>query len=154
MQRRLVVGISIAYFFAFFGIGLVIASLGPIMLALSIQTHAAVDDLAFLFTSRAVGYLLGSVVSGALVDKVPGHRLMFAGLAANAVATAVFPLTSSLPLLAVWSSVQGVAMGFLDTGILALAPTLHFAHHAHQQRPTCCCFGYTAAKAALGCRRW
>jgi FHS family Na+ dependent glucose MFS transporter 1 len=121
----LVVGISIAYFVAFFGVGLVIASLGPIMIALSVQTSAAVDDLAFLFTSRAVGYLLGSVVSGALVDKLPGHRLMCAGLAANSVATGVFPFTGSIPLLAALSSVQGLAMGVLDTGIMALLPLLY-----------------------------
>jgi FHS family Na+ dependent glucose MFS transporter 1 len=116
MQRRLVVAISIAYFAAFLGVGIVIASLGPIMLALSAQTGAEVDELAFLFTSRAVGYLLGSIVGGALVDKIPGHRVMFAGLIANSVATAMFPLLKSIPLLALLSSVQGLTMGFLDTG--------------------------------------
>ena len=106
MRRPLVVGISVAYFIAFFGVGLVIASLGPIMLALSLQTGAEVDDLSFLFTSRAVGYLSGSVIGGVLVDKVPGHRLMFAGLMANCVATGLFPLLKSIPLLAALSSVQ------------------------------------------------
>lgn len=154
MQRRLVVGISIAYFIAFFGVGLVIASLGPIMIALSVQTSAAVDDLAFLFTSRAVGYLLGSVVSGALVDKLPGHRLMCAGLAANSVATGAFPLTSSIPLLAALSSVQGLAMGVLDTGIMALAAASPFAHDTDHQRPTCSCSGCTAVTAAPGCKQW
>ena len=116
MHRRLVVGISIAYFIAFLGVGLVIASLGPIMLALSVQTGAEVDNLAFLFTSRAVGYLLGSVVGGVLVDKVPGHRMMFAGLLVNSVATGIFPFMNSIPILAVLSSAQGLTMGFLDTG--------------------------------------
>ena len=137
MQRRLVVTISIAYFAAFLGVGIVIASLGPVMLALSAQTGAEVDDLAFLFTSRAVGYLLGSIVGGALVDKIPGHRLMFAGLIANSVATAMFPLLKSIPLLALLSSVQGLTMGFLDTGmplpavVIALLPTLTL--HSHQR---------------------
>ena len=131
MQRRLVVTISIAYFAAFLGVGIVIASLGPVMLALSAQTGAEVDDLAFLFTSRAVGYLLGSIVGGALVDKVPGHRLMFAGLIANSVATAMFPLLNSIPLLALLSSVQGLTMGFLDTGIASARGCHRAAAHAH-----------------------
>jgi MFS family permease len=63
-----------------------------------------------------VGYLLGSVVGGVLVDKVPGHRLLFAGLLANSVATGALPSLSSIPLLAAATSAQGLAMGFLDTG--------------------------------------
>jgi FHS family Na+ dependent glucose MFS transporter 1 len=116
MHRHLVISISVAYFIAFFAVGIVLASLGPVMLALSVQTGAEVDDLAFLFTSRAVGYLFGSVISGVLVDKVPGHRLMSAGLLANSVATGLFPLMKSIPPLAALSSVQGLTMGFLDTG--------------------------------------
>jgi sugar phosphate permease len=153
MQRRLVVSISIAYFVAFFGVGVVIASLGPIMLALSIQTGAEVDNLAFLFTSRAVGYLLGSVVGGALVDRIPGHRLLFSGLIANSVATGLFPFLRSIPLLAVLSSVQGLTMGFLDTGIAVAAIAHPAADTYNWQQPTSFCCGCTEIRALLGCKR-
>ena len=152
MRRPLVIGISVAYFIAFFGVGLVIASLGPIMLALSLQTGAEVDDLAFLFTSRAVGYLCGSVIGGVLVDKVPGHRLLFVGLMANSVATGLFPLLKSIPLLAVLSSVQGLTMRFLDTGVAAAAFAVVAAAYYSQQRTSFCC-GCTGTRVALGCRR-
>jgi hypothetical protein len=134
----------------------VLASLGPVMLALSVQTGAELDDLAFLFTSRAVGYLLGSIISGYLVDKVPGHRLMFAGLLANSVATGLFPLMKSIPPLAGLSSVQGLTMGFLDTGIevaaVATANCDNNTADCFQQRTSYCC-GCMEIRVALGCKQ-
>jgi len=54
------------------------------------MTGSSMSQIAVLFTARALGNMSGAVVSGMLVDRFPGHRvlivmalLMAAGLAAT-----------------------------------------------------------------------
>eukprot|EP00965_Chrysotila_dentata_P130376 4310880-Pleurochrysis_carterae.AAC.2 len=62
--------ISTGYFLSFFGIGCVLAGLGPIISALSAQLDMPTAELGFLFTARALGYLAGSAFGGVLVDRL------------------------------------------------------------------------------------
>jgi FHS family Na+ dependent glucose MFS transporter 1 len=110
--------VSYLYCAAFAGLGLVIASLGPILLALQVQVGAqGVDTFAYVFTIRSVGYLVGACVGGYGLDQAPekGHLLMATGLLCTAVALVAIPLASSVRQLGGLVSVQGFAMGILDT---------------------------------------
>ena len=42
--------------------GLVLASLGPVMLALTAQTSSSLEQLSVIFSARAVGHVAGCVV--------------------------------------------------------------------------------------------
>lgn len=53
---------------SFFCLGCSIALLGPTLLALARQTGGSLAQLSFVFAARSMGYLLGSVFSGALCD--------------------------------------------------------------------------------------
>ena len=65
-----------AYFAAFFVLGATMASLGPTLPYIASNTGTTLASLGLLFTLRSGGYLLGSLVSGRLYDRFPGHRLL------------------------------------------------------------------------------
>ena len=52
-----------AIYWSFTSLGLLIASLGPSLLGLERQTGATAENLAFVFTLRSVGYVVGSAGS-------------------------------------------------------------------------------------------
>jgi FHS family Na+ dependent glucose MFS transporter 1 len=55
-------------------------------------------------------------VGGPLFDKYPGNLLLAGALSACAVGTFLVPLVTSIWLEGAFVILQGVAMGFLDTG--------------------------------------
>ena len=81
---------------SFLALGLVLASLGPIMLALPKQTGSDTHGVSVVFTARSIGYLLGSTIGGVLLDKWPkrGNLLMSASLFLSAVGTLFIPKIS------------------------------------------------------------
>ena len=80
-----------AYFAAFFVLGATMASLGPTLPYLAANTGAAAASLGLLFTLRSGGYLLGSLVSGRLYDRLPGNRLLGAAIFIGALNLAFIP---------------------------------------------------------------
>jgi FHS family Na+ dependent glucose MFS transporter 1 len=110
--------VSYLYCAAFAGLGLVIASLGPTLLALEVQVGAqGVETFASVFTIRSVGYLVGACVGGYGLDKAPekGHLLMATGMLCTAAAIVAIPHTISVFQLGGLVCVQGFSMGILDT---------------------------------------
>ena len=116
-----------ALLFAFFNLGLLIASLGASLLALERQTGSTSDALTVTFTVRSVGYLTGSALGGALVDKFPsrGHASVAVALGTTSFATLAVPFASSVPLLCLLTATQGVAMGILDSMCNVLCIYMH-----------------------------
>lgn len=74
--------------------------------------------MALIFSARSVGYLLGALIGGFLFDILDKQLLLTATLFVAAVATLIIPWSVTLMVLAVMFSLQGVAMGVLDTGNL------------------------------------
>ena len=64
------------YYAAFIALGLFGASMGPTLPYLAQHTGTRLSEISFLFTARAMGYLLGSLISGRLYDRLPGHRVI------------------------------------------------------------------------------
>eukprot|EP01129_Flabellula_baltica_P007784 TRINITY_DN3042_c0_g1_i1.p1 TRINITY_DN3042_c0_g1~~TRINITY_DN3042_c0_g1_i1.p1 ORF type:complete len:162 (+),score=25.60 TRINITY_DN3042_c0_g1_i1:99-584(+) len=106
----------IFYCLAFFSLGLVLASLGPAFPFLTNATNTTVGELSGVFTSRAIGYLIGSVVSGPLYDKFNGNVITGIALFFTGVSVFFVPFVESGILLGFITSFQGLAMGSLDTG--------------------------------------
>ncbi|XP_071122507.1 sodium-dependent glucose transporter 1A-like [Mytilus edulis] len=101
---------------AFFTLGLCIAIPGPTLLDLGDKINTDTTHMALIFSARSVGYLLGALIGGFLFDILDKQLLLTATLFVAAVATLIIPWSVTLMVLAVMFSLQGVAMGVLDTG--------------------------------------
>jgi FHS family Na+ dependent glucose MFS transporter 1 len=95
------VRLTAAYGLSFMLLGLNIASVGPILLDLLASTGASIDSSGLLFTARSVGYFLGSLLSGPLVDRFPthGNRLIACAMLLAGVFTALIPFFKTLSLV-------------------------------------------------------
>lgn len=109
--------IALVYCLGLLVLGLCIASLGPAMVSLAAQIDVPLDHVGFVSTFRSIAYLLGSF-GGPLFDKpnIPGHWLLGGCMLLCSLGTFFVPFANTFTLLALFSSAQGAAMGFLDTG--------------------------------------
>ena len=127
-ERTLELTQTAAYYGGYVVIGIFAASLGPTLPALADQTNSPLSGISFLFTTRSLGYLLGSVVLGRLYDRVPAHRLMAGMLVLIAALMVATPVTTSLVLLALVQLLWGAAISTLDVGVNTLLLWVHRGH--------------------------
>jgi FHS family Na+ dependent glucose MFS transporter 1 len=120
-----------AYCATFISLGLVSSSLGPTLLGLAENTQTQVREISFLFTARSFGYMLGSLLSGRLYDRIPGHAMMAGALIAMMLMMALTPLLSLLWLLVLVLLLLGMAEGGVDVG----GNTLLIWIHRHKVGP-------------------
>ena len=98
---------SLTYCFAFLGIGLALSSLGPALLAIAKRTESTLDQCAWVFTGRAVGYLVGAIVGGLLVDRSTRPNMLLGGAMLLAGgATIAAPFATMLPVLGLMIATQ------------------------------------------------
>lgn len=124
-ERSRKLGQTYSYYFAFIAIGLTTASLGPTLPGLSDQTRSQLRDISFLFTARALGYMIGSFVGGRLYDRLPGHRTMAAAILLTSGLLALVP---NVPMLLVLTAVLlgiGLMEGVIDVGGNTLIVWVH-----------------------------
>jgi len=117
--------ITLAYYAAFVGLGLVVASLGPTLPGLAENTNTGLSQISYLFTARNFGYMLGSILAGQLYDRVQGHPVMGGALAAIVLFMALVPLVSWFWLLVGLLLLLGTAQGTLDVGGNTLLVWVH-----------------------------
>ena len=107
---------------------MVLASLGPVLPALSERSGASLQSSGFLFVGRSCGYMVGSLVGGAIFDTIRHtHLPLFAGNLLCSLGCAILPSLRSLPAVAAAIFTQGCCMGLLDTGGNVLLIWLHGA---------------------------
>lgn len=116
---------TVGYYLSFVALGLVSASLGPTLQGLARNTGSRLSQISILFAARSSGYLSGSLIAGRLYDRMPGHPVMVAGLAAMGGMMGLAPLLPQLWLLAAAIFVLGMAEGTLDVGGNALLVWVH-----------------------------
>jgi FHS family Na+ dependent glucose MFS transporter 1 len=119
------------YYAAFIGLGIAVSVTGPTLPGLARNTHSQLDALGFLFTARAVGYILGSLLPGRLYDRLPGHLVAAAALLIMASLLALIPVCPLLVLLVVAIFLLGAADSVLDVG----ANTLLVRQHGDKSGP-------------------
>ena len=105
-----------AYFAAFFVLGATMASLGPTLPYIASNTGAALASLGLLFTLRSGGYLLGSLLSGRLYDRLTGHRLLGIAIFTGALSIGIIPEISSFAIIIVLNLLIGLSEATLDVG--------------------------------------
>lgn len=118
---------TIGYYVAFIGLGLISASLGPTLPGLAEQTGANLGAISFLFTTRATGYMIGSLLGGRFYDLFQGHPVMVGALALMGLGMFFVPLSPLLSLLAALLFVVGLGEGGLDVGGNTLIVWVHRA---------------------------
>jgi FHS family Na+ dependent glucose MFS transporter 1 len=113
------------YYAAFLILGLSTAALGPTLPALAEQTRSTLGQVSILFSARALGYLLGSLLGGRLFDRLPGQRVMGFVLLGMAVGLACVPAIPLLWALAALLLALGTSEGALDVGANTLIVWVH-----------------------------
>ena len=107
---------TVMYYAAFVALGLASASLGPTLGGLAQHTRTRLSEISFLFTARALGYLVGSLAGGRLYDRVPGHIVIACTLVVIAAMLALAPIMPFLWLLTVVLFFLGMGEGAVDVG--------------------------------------
>jgi FHS family Na+ dependent glucose MFS transporter 1 len=114
-----------AYCLSLLGLGLMDASFGPTLPWLAQRTSTEVGAAGVLFTVRSCGYVAGSLVTGRLYDRIPGHRVMGMALCGLATSLALVPSAPTLLILAAVLFASGAAAGALDVGANTLLAWIH-----------------------------
>lgn len=114
-----------AFYLAFIALGLVIASLGPTLPGLAANTHSSLSAISVLFTTQALGTLIGNFLSGRLYDRAPAYPFLATTVVVIALLLALTPLVTSLALLATLMFVIGLGAGAIDVGGNTLLVWIH-----------------------------
>lgn len=124
MEKQKVLATA-SYFASFVAMGISMSSLGPTLQGLAENTGSSLASIGILFTARALGSLIGSVWTGRVYDRMPGHGIMAVMIAAMAGLTA---LTAHIPLLWLLTAIlfiTGAVQGILNIGGNTLLVWLH-----------------------------
>jgi FHS family Na+ dependent glucose MFS transporter 1 len=116
---------TLGYYAAFIALGLIGSLLGPTLTNLAQHTNVRLDQISILFSGRALGYLLGSLLGGQLYDRRPGNPLMAGFLGLIFLTVLLSPLIPVLWLLAAAMLLMGLGEGGLDVGGNTMLMWLH-----------------------------
>ena len=93
------------------------AILGPTLLELKCHTTTKLEHMSYVFTSRAVGYLMGSIIGGWFYDKYGnGHVMLALSCVWGTLMMMALPYVTSLLGLVIVTVLLGVGLGSLNTG--------------------------------------
>lgn len=124
-QGKWRIGTTASYYLMFIVYGMTFAVLGPTLPGLAEQTQADLKAISYLFVARSAGSLFGSLISGVLYDRKPGHGVMVAFLVLMALTLVLSPVVSLLWLLVAVTFMLGLAQGGLNVGGNALLVWVH-----------------------------
>ncbi|CAL1530089.1 unnamed protein product, partial [Lymnaea stagnalis] len=102
-----------------FSLGVTIGQMGPTFLDLQIITNTNVEEASAFFTGTSIGYLTGSIISGAIYNKVNKPLLEFTTLLLLGVFTTATPHCSNYPLMIILRTAVGTCCGCVDTSNIA-----------------------------------
>ena len=80
------------------------------------HTCTKLEHMSYVFTSRSIGYLMGSMIGGWLFDKYNGHLVLSLSCVWGTLMMLVLPYVKSLLGLIIVSALLGIGLGSLDTG--------------------------------------
>ncbi|XP_033113320.1 sodium-dependent glucose transporter 1A-like isoform X2 [Anneissia japonica] len=107
---------TVALFGGFFSLGLIIGVVGPTLPDLLHQVNANYDRLSYIFLSRGFGYMIGSIISGAVLERFNAFGLLGTFLVTCSMGMMCVPATKKLSTIMFAFILTGTAMGGLDTG--------------------------------------
>jgi FHS family Na+ dependent glucose MFS transporter 1 len=107
---------TVCYYVALFALGLTTGAIGPAIPHLAKQTGSMLKEISTFLILLSLGYLLGSLAGGRLIDRIKGHPVISIGLVGMAVSFAIIPMSPDLFLLAVLAFILGLSQSFIDVG--------------------------------------
>ena len=105
-----------SYFAAFVGLGLTAACLGPTLPSLAAIAGTSLARIGLLVVVRSLGSMLGSLLTGPLVDRGRGGGAVVGSLVLMIGAMILVPILGSLTVLIPLFFVLGMGQGALNTG--------------------------------------
>ena len=99
---------------AFVTLGCAVLLLGPSLDTFRADAHVTLSKIGLLIATSSVGYLLGSVTTGRLLQTQPAHRTLGGGLIIVAIALAVLTSMHGLVGLAVFECLLGFGGAMID----------------------------------------
>jgi fucose permease len=108
------------YFISFIGIGLQGSALGPSLKTLRGHTNVTLGAIGIVFTFGAIGYGIGSLIGGRLIDRFSPHRVMAGCAFGAALFFASIPFAGHLWLLALLNLCAAAFIAVIDVGGNAL----------------------------------
>lgn len=105
-----------AYYAALIGVGLIVGTLGPVLGDLAAQTGSTLRQVSVLLAMRPLGYLVGTLGSGRILERRAGHPVLALAALAAAGFLALVPMAHSLQLLSGLILCMGLAQGMIDVG--------------------------------------
>lgn len=112
--QREVIRRTFHYYFMFIYLGLSVGISGPTLPALADQTGSRLGQMGYLFLMASVGYTLGTLLGGRLLDRIPGHPVVGAGQAIGAMLIFFIPVVPWFWLLLLLVLVKGIAEGLVN----------------------------------------
>ncbi|MCP4421442.1 MAG: MFS transporter [Chloroflexi bacterium] len=106
----------IPYFLAFIALGMTAAVLGPTLPALAEQTNTQLSGISFLFATRSLGFLAGSMLAGRIYDRFSGHPVLLLMLLLMSFSLVLVPLLTQLWLLTAVMLFVGIVESGVDIG--------------------------------------
>jgi FHS family Na+ dependent glucose MFS transporter 1 len=137
------------YFGTFIVLGLVASILGPTLPALAERLQTSTQGISLLFSVRSFGYLLGSLQSGVLYDRLRGHPILASATIVIALLMALVPFTGVLAVMIAIFLLVGIAEGMIDVGGNTLLVWAHHGEVGPYMNGLHFCFGAGAFLAPL-----
>ena len=104
------------YLSSFMLVGLSIVALGPALTELRERSGSDIGSIGVLFSAQAVGYIIGSLGAGPLLDRLPGHRVFAGSLTLLGIGLAAVPSVRSLSGLIIVFAIMGIGASGVDVG--------------------------------------
>jgi FHS family Na+ dependent glucose MFS transporter 1 len=114
--NALIIKQTICYYLGLFALGLTTAAIGPSIPHLAENTGSQLREISSMLVLSSLGYLLGSLAGGRLIDRIKGHPVITLGLVFLAISFALIPLSPTLIILALLAFIMGTSQSFIDVG--------------------------------------
>ena len=116
---------TIGYYAAFFAFGLASAVMGPALPALAQNASVPLADTGMFFTTRGIGFLLGSLAAGRSYDSWRGNPVLSSALLLTSLSLVLTPLVEQFWQLNVLMFLTGFTTSNLLVGCNTLLIWLH-----------------------------
>jgi FHS family Na+ dependent glucose MFS transporter 1 len=116
---------TIAYYYIFVVLGLVMSTTGPALSTLAAHTGVTLEKISGLFIITSLGSMVGATTGGWLVDRVRGHLLLAICALSALILFSVLPLLTSFWLLMALFFLFSSAQIMVDVGTNTLIVWTH-----------------------------
>ena len=124
----------ITYFLTILGLGLHLSAPGPILKDIEKQVGLDLSAVSYIFSARAIGYIIGSVIGGYIIDKhqkivnvstsslsnhillrIDPHKIYFGCVVVANISMIIIPFLNNFASIMILFIITGLTYGQVDT---------------------------------------